>query len=152
MDLSSLNASASDDKSEGLMSDVEADEPAKDSSSNDKSKTNTAGGVDPLMALLMAGGNPFGDDSKKPAPDLSFGEKALKPKHFEPMKASGPKVTAENVQANKPLGDNPFGVEVVPDFSMGKEALKPKKYVPKKSYETGALPEDQEEENSSDQQ
>ena len=56
------------------------------------------------------------------------------------------------MQANKPLGDNPFGVEVVPDFSMGKEALKPKKYVPKKSYETGALPEDQEEENSSDQQ
>ena len=51
------------------------------------------------------------------------------------MKASGPKVNAENALENNPLGSNPFGKDVEPDFSFGKEALKPKKYTPKKPYE-----------------
>ena len=103
-------------------------------------KINDAEGMDPLRALLLAGGNPFGDNAKKIAPDLSFGKEALKPKHFEPMKASGPRVQAENVRVNKPLGDNPFGKDIAPDISFGKESLKLKKYVPKKPFEeTGTL-------------
>ncbi len=103
-------------------------------------KNDGSEGMDPLRALLLAGGNPFGDNAKNIAPDLSFGKEALKPKHFEPMKASGPRVQAENVRVNKPLGDNPFGKDIAPDFSFGKEALKLKRYVPKKSFEeTGTL-------------
>lgn len=142
--------SAGDDEPMGLMPDVTIAEEKPlekvEKPIEEKPKTNVPEGMDPLMALLLAGGNPFGDNAKSSAPDLSFGKEALKPKHFEPMKASGPAVNAENVAANHPLGDNPFGKEVVPDFSMGKEALKPKKYVPKKTFETtGALADDQDE-------
>lgn len=137
-----------DDGPLGLM--PSDDEPQEAPASDKKNETKAPDGVDPLMALLLAGGNPFGDSSKKPAPDLSFGKEALKPKHFEPMKASGPRTNAENVKTNNPLGDNPFGKEVVPDFSMGKEALKPKKYVPKKSYDSAETTVDKQEEKKSD--
>ncbi len=121
----------------GLMVEevVADDNPPKDNPSENKPKAGGTEEMDPLRALLLAGGNPFGDNLKNIAPDLSFGKDALKPKHFEPMKASGPKVNAENAQENNPLGVNPFGKEVVPDFSFGKEALKPKKYEPKKPFE-----------------
>lgn len=110
---------------------ISEEKPVKESPAEKKTQASAPDGVDPLMALLLAGGNPFGDDAKSSAPDLSFGKDALKPKHFEPMKASGPAASAENVQANHPLGDNPFGKEIAPDFSFGKDALKPKKYEPK---------------------
>ena len=115
--------------------DILDDNLTKDNPSENKPKAGGTEEMDPLRALLLAGGNPFGDNLKNIAPDLSFGKDALKPKHFEPMKASGPKVNAENAQENNPLGVNPFGKEVVPDFSFGKEALKPKKYEPKKPFE-----------------
>ncbi|GEM_PF-2212894 len=126
-----------DDEPIGLgdNSTVSEKEKTKESSSEKKTQDKGADEVDPLRALLMAGGNPFGENSKIIAPDLSFGKDALKPKHFEPMKASGPRVNAENVRENNPLGNNPFGKDVEPDFSFGKEALKPKKYEPKKPYE-----------------
>ena len=108
---------------------------SKDNSAEKKPQDKGSEEMDPLKALLLAGGNPFGDNARVIAPDLSFGKNALKPKHFEPMKASGPKVSAENAQENNPLGSNPFGKDVEPDFSFGKEALKPKKYTPKKPYE-----------------
>lgn len=136
-DVFSLNYAgldAADDDPLGLMSSGASDNnqlgEVPSAPKNDGSE-----GMDPLKALLLAGGNPFGDNAKNIAPDLSFGKEALKPKHFEPMKASGPRVHAENVQANNPLGDNPFGKDIVPDFSFGKEALKPKRYVPKKPFE-----------------
>ena len=121
----------------GTMDDAIAPEndSKKDSSSEKKSQAKDTEEMDPLKALLLAGGNPFGDNARVIAPDLSFGKNALKPKHFEPMKASGPKVSAENAQENNPLGSNPFGKEIAPDYSFGKEALKPKKYTPKKPYE-----------------
>ena len=126
-----------DDEPIGLgdNSTVSEKEKTKESSSEKKAQDKGADEVDPLRALLMAGGNPFGENAKIIAPDLSFGKDALKPKHFEPMKASGPRVNAENVRENNPLGNNPFGKDVEPDFSFGKEALKPKKYEPKKPYE-----------------
>lgn len=139
-DVFSLNYSgldSADDDPLGLMSGAtaSADLSLGDSPSAKKPQNDVPEGMDPLRALLLAGGNPFGDNAKNIAPDLSFGKEALKPKHFEPMKVSGPKVHAENVQVNNPLGDNPFGKDIAPDFSFGKEALKPKKYVPKKPYE-----------------
>ena len=115
---------------------------SSDNASNEKPQASAPKGVDPLMALLLAGGNPFGDNTKTMAPDLSFGKEALKPKHFEPMKASGPAVNAENTQANNPLGTNPFGKEIAPDFSFGKDALKPKRYVPKNSSTPAAEKDD----------
>jgi hypothetical protein len=126
-----------DDEPIGLgdNSTVSEKEKTKESSSEKKTQDKSSDEVDPLRALLMAGGNPFGENAKIIAPDLSFGKDALKPKHFEPMKASGPRVNAENVRENNPLGNNPFGKDVEPDFSFGKEALKPKKYEPKKPYE-----------------
>ena len=127
----------SDIKPLGSMDDAIAPEndSKKDSPSEKKAQAKDTEEMDPLKALLLAGGNPFGDNARVIAPDLSFGKNALKPKHFEPMKASGPKVSAENAQENNPLGSNPFGKDVEPDFSFGKEALKPKKYTPKKPYE-----------------
>ena len=127
----------SDIKPLGSMDDAIAPEndSKKDSSSEKQSQAKDTEEMDPLKALLLAGGNPFGDNARVIAPDLSFGKNALKPKHFEPMKASGPKVSAENAQENNPLGSKPFGKDVEPDFSFGKEALKPKKYTPKKPYE-----------------
>ncbi|MBR3509971.1 MAG: hypothetical protein IKO03_14525 [Lachnospiraceae bacterium] len=127
----------SDVKSLGSMDDTIAPEndSQKNSSSEKKSQAKDTEEMDPLKALLLAGGNPFGENSRIIAPDLSFGKEALKPKHFEPMKASGPKVNAENARENNPLGSNPFGKDVEPDFSFGKDALKPKKYTPKKPYE-----------------
>ena len=110
---------------------VSEEKPVKESPAEKKPQASVPDGADTLMALLLAGGNPFGDNAKSSAPDLSFGKDALKPKHFEPMKASGPAANAENVQTNQPLGDNPFGKEIAPDFSFGKDALKPKKYEPK---------------------
>lgn len=140
--LSLAGLDSDDDDPMGLMSG------ATDSRDDKKTQAGAPAAMDPIMALLLAGGNPFGDDAKKAAPDLSFGKEALKPKHFEPMKASGPAVTAEHVEANHPLGDNPFGKEIMPDFSLGKEALKPKKYVPKKTFEkTGSLIDEQDEED-----
>ena len=127
----------SDVKPLGSMDDAIAPEndSQKNSSSEKKPQAKDTEEMDPLKALLLAGGNPFGENSRIIAPDLSFGKEALKPKHFEPMKASGPKVNAENAMENNPLGSNPFGKDVEPDFSFGKDALKPKKYTPKKPYE-----------------
>lgn len=150
--LSLAGLDSDDDDPMGLLSGAGIADDKADGSSDKKSQAGGAKEMDPLMALLLAGGNPFGDNQKSMAPDLSFGKEALKPKHFEPMKASGPAATAENVEANHPLGDNPFGKGIVPDFSFGKEALKPKKYVPKKTYEqSDAMVGDKEDDEDSDQ-
>ena len=96
--------------------------PLEDGSNVKEQESNGAKKIDPLMELLLAGGNPFGDNAVKTVPDLSFGKEALKPKHYEPMKASGPKANIENAKVGNPLGDNPFGKEIAPDLSLGKKA------------------------------
>ena len=114
-----------DDEPMGLLGggDDPVEKPLGEDGSNEKEpENNGAKKVDPLMELLLAGGNPFGDSSVKTMPDLSFGKEALKPKHYEPMKASGPKANIENAKADHPLGDNPFGKEITPDLSLGKKA------------------------------
>ena len=113
-----------DDEPMGLLDggDDPVEKPLGDGSNEKEPENNGAKKVDPLMELLLAGGNPFGDSSVKTMPDLSFGKEALKPKHYEPMKASGPKANIENAKADHPLGDNPFGKEITPDLSLGKKA------------------------------
>lgn len=131
-DFMPLGESVNDDEiGLGLEEDDFALTPLEEAPLAAKPKGAASEEMDPLKALLLAGGNPFGENAKSIAPDYSFGKEALKPKHFEPMKASGPRVNAENIQANRPLGDTPFGKEITPDLSFGKEALKPKKYEPK---------------------